>query len=35
MIRNEIFSECRYAVENYPDYKYLGTRVRVDGTVGG
>ncbi|KAH9755056.1 Long chain acyl-CoA synthetase 7 (peroxisomal) [Citrus sinensis] len=24
-----------YAVENYPDYKYLGTRVRVDGTVGG
>ncbi|KAH9689254.1 Long chain acyl-CoA synthetase 7 (peroxisomal) [Citrus sinensis] len=35
VIGNEIFSECRYAVENYPDYKYLGTRVRVDGTVGG
>lgn len=24
-----------YAVENYPDYKYLGTRIRIDGTVGG
>ncbi|KAJ4968016.1 hypothetical protein NE237_014717 [Protea cynaroides] len=23
-----------YAVENFRDYKYLGTRIRVDGTVG-
>lgn len=23
-----------HAVESFPDYKYLGTRVRVDGTVG-
>ncbi|CAI9304493.1 unnamed protein product [Lactuca saligna] len=23
-----------YAVDTYPDYKYLGSRVRVDGTVG-
>ncbi|KAK6233123.1 hypothetical protein SCA6_003196 [Theobroma cacao] len=23
-----------HAVENYKDYKYLGTRIRVDGTVG-
>ncbi|KAK6915574.1 AMP-binding enzyme, C-terminal domain [Dillenia turbinata] len=29
----EIF-EHRHAVESFRDYKYLGTRIRVDGTIG-
>lgn len=30
----EISEKCRRSVEVFRDYKFLGTRNRVDGTVG-
>lgn len=29
-----LFCKYRHAVDTFRDYKYLGTRIRVDGTVG-
>lgn len=28
------YTGIRYAVDTFSDYKYLGTRIRSDGTVG-
>lgn len=33
-LKYNVVDVFRHSVESFQDYKYLGTRIRVDGTVG-
>lgn len=33
-LKYNVVGALRHSVESFQDYKYLGTRIRVDGTVG-